>query len=1794
MAWKPPEAEGWAPPEVIGTTATQEPPAPAWEPPEASVDRLTSDSTFDPASHAAQNPGDFETAFAVQKARENRTFGEKAAGVGKTLTTGDTYKAAGKGVLNFLRGFGDVATNAAQALKNKGITLGFGPVSTATLPDKAPETIQAENTLAAQHGEESGKHLVDATVGRIAAGAAKMDEVDPAKKAWRESFLARNPTHRTPEQLQELKAQWVQQDAADKVARDEGIDRQMFQQKVDAAKNAIQLAQGRPLDTGAVAGIYHVAGQQPSEEVGPDALKAAGVAPTDPGVVERMAAASDPLNIALAAAPGLPGASKIGGLVTEGAGKALQLPGRAVAAAASPVTNAVSALRAISNPAGAALSVAKKGTAKGLGAIGQALEAQGKELRTGIPSNLTTEAATAAATGERAIGTNLQRKLGDAVATGASTAVGMAPLNAALADSPEDFARSEVGAAAFGGTLSAFKRNRPMLVEAIRPHLQSEGARALAEAAEGNDQLAARSAQYVMNLPGESRDRTLEAIGALQGLPILSKNGNTRAKLYVLSGPDYAQQEAIAVGGQPSPMGGGRGFFMGPDGAAYVNGDYHTGLGPNELTHTIGHEFGGHAAINIMRAAGAKGGALYNGLIGSAMQNLMPRGKVTPEFHRFIDGYNRAFDPTGQTKRLDPRNPEAIEEFISETAGQIMAGSGVGELAVPKNIQDRIADGIDRFMGSLIGVDTRKVGTESKFGRTESGEMTKSVQDTLAQVVGMKLREGSEIPEAPKTDTTRIGELQQIINTPRPTAGSPLTAVQEWLKAQRAARKELSDLQQAPQAAFPAAGAPPVPPSKPVATLPPPAPSRASVAAALRQNGIPASEAKVWADQARGSTVQEMVLDALKRRGAHKFPTETPPATTQPNLPPAATPETNGSQGTPAPEPHEPFPPQPAVATQEPPVAPPASPVAKPPVPAPPSRETVQALVENAEAGAVAAEKKPETKAAQTRIHDAKVNAILDAIGDDPNGIHREIQTDGTVKRVGNFDPANPYHQALVELAGGISAPALDSLTKMQDARDQIRFIRYRSALSSAEGEGGEGTMDTGMANRRAEYAIDPASERTEGTIQHKVVIPIRTVLSKSGKPNSSFFTLDNLLHNAESVREFMKEHPEVGEFPYKDESTLTRDAQVYADNHAHGWKGDGSGPIQGFPDSNLPKPDLNYQAEKIPKERFDALNLLMHSEDAGKLAARIQEVEDKRDKVATSKNDKERAVKQGVLERTITRMKNSEEAHALAELNNPWIDHQTGETNELRAKLKAAGFDTNESLKSPFETLDPQHILDVSESPIALQDGDIPTVRPTGFTAGAETMGPMQKLNPTAVRSNFMPADSAGAEGRGKSVEERAATLWKEQGTESPFFKKWFGDSKVIDERGNPMIVWHAGQVGDQPFLLKYAGDVGHHFGTKEAASRFGEPKAYYLKADRLLRTKDGGDTASWAKVIADSLEGIDREKYKEEISDLKAVANHWDELRESAESKVPFPKDETEDSVADWEVEVENQLQRDVAAVIRSQLKDLPFDAIVYENKVEGDGGDSFIIFRSNKLGQIKSATGNQGTFDASNPDIRFMPNEPTKPSSAQDKQEDYRGEHSAPMRDSGAPASDVASNGIYPEDFYGPNGMRYYGTGEDAIDRQSIAMIQGMRGRPNAKISVYRAVPYEPTNAEKIARYEEQKRQIQRRGNIPNDADEGNWKNSSDYYEHAANEIDRLKAEPDKEQPEYGINRGDWITINRQYAKDHVASALNGQGKVIKKTVSAKDIFTNGDSIHEWGYDPEQTTQEKAKKRMAARAK
>ena len=129
---------------------------------------------------------------------------------------------------------------------------------------------------------------------------------------------------------------------------------------------------------------------------------------------------------------------------------------------------------------------------------------------------------------------------------------------------------------------------------------------------------------------------------------------------------------------------------------------------------------------------------------------------------------------------------------------------------------------------------------------------------------------------------------------------------------------------------------------------------------------------------------------------------------------------------------------------------------------------------------------------------------------------------------------------------------------------------------------------------------------------------------------------------------------------------------------------------------------------------------------------------------------------------------------------------------------------------------------------------------------------------------------------------------------------------------------------------------------------------------------------------------------------------------------------------------------------------------------------------------------------------------------------------------------------------------------------------------KDRPRMAIKIYRAVPKIPSHQEKINDLEKQKAHIQRTGKIP--AGVSTQLNRSQYYDKIHDEHAALVANPPTSEPDkLKINKGDWVTASRSYAKDHGEGDLRGKYRILSKTVPTSELYTNGDSIHEYGYHP-----------------
>ena len=180
-----------------------------------------------------------------------------------------------------------------------------------------------------------------------------------------------------------------------------------------------------------------------------------------------------------------------------------------------------------------------------------------------------------------------------------------------------------------------------------------------------------------------------------------------------------------------------------------------------------------------------------------------------------------------------------------------------------------------------------------------------------------------------------------------------------------------------------------------------------------------------------------------------------------------------------------------------------------------------------------------------------------------------------------------------------------------------------------------------------------------------------------------------------------------------------------------------------------------------------------------------------------------------------------------------------------------------------------------------------------------------------------------------------------------------------------------------------------------------------------------------------------------------------------------------------------------------------------------------------------------------------------------------EDYRGEHQSAGKE-GAPLHDLTHNEVYPKDYY-DRWHEYAGEEKDAA-----LIVNGYRNRPNKPITIYRAVPYQQTKEDLLADLQKaQALWLKRAKPHPAFESEFHKLGAKKYYEWLGDEEEKVKKSDQKVENISEINPGDWVTIVRNYAKEHGKAHLKNKYRILSKKVKAKEIFTSGDSLAEWGF-------------------
>ena len=204
---------------------------------------------------------------------------------------------------------------------------------------------------------------------------------------------------------------------------------------------------------------------------------------------------------------------------------------------------------------------------------------------------------------------------------------------------------------------------------------------------------------------------------------------------------------------------------------------------------------------------------------------------------------------------------------------------------------------------------------------------------------------------------------------------------------------------------------------------------------------------------------------------------------------------------------------------------------------------------------------------------------------------------------------------------------------------------------------------------------------------------------------------------------------------------------------------------------------------------------------------------------------------------------------------------------------------------------------------------------------------------------------------------------------TETQAFKDWFGDSKVVDSDGKPLVVYHGTKAAPDKFSKSRTGKASNIFGDFDV-NRFGifatpDPMLADAFANQGFGDKAGAAVMPLYMSIRNPLDMFDGSYTDELFNAIEQAADKrgWKGYRTAralgdawGEGRVWQLFDDDMHSPEDW----------------ISLFKELGFDgATFYEPPTEADGisGQTWVAFDPS---QIKSAIGNRGTFDPNDANI------------------------------------------------------------------------------------------------------------------------------------------------------------------------------------------------------------------------------
>ena len=208
------------------------------------------------------------------------------------------------------------------------------------------------------------------------------------------------------------------------------------------------------------------------------------------------------------------------------------------------------------------------------------------------------------------------------------------------------------------------------------------------------------------------------------------------------------------------------------------------------------------------------------------------------------------------------------------------------------------------------------------------------------------------------------------------------------------------------------------------------------------------------------------------------------------------------------------------------------------------------------------------------------------------------------------------------------------------------------------------------------------------------------------------------------------------------------------------------------------------------------------------------------------------------------------------------------------------------------------------------------------------------------------------------------------DQQIHSDNFKRWFGNSKVVDENGNPLVVYHGSNANFTIFdkskididnlgagFYFSSEDIANSYANRRTQERGGKENTYavYLKMEKPLDfrnvTHEQAVEANKQEFLSFGFDEAEAQRQAEEL--LDGFIADTKRFNEKTDFAIALPDNKSEG------------MQR--------FIKNEGIDGFIVpgRDKASGKDGVAYVVFDPH---QIKSATNNNGDFSSENADIRF----------------------------------------------------------------------------------------------------------------------------------------------------------------------------------------------------------------------------